>query len=106
LGLGLGITTVTGCQTYFGGMTLPSPHYLKHPPQYFPPDPQFPLQREYDQMLDPEGAVRRGAVGAAAAPALPAAPGAVAGPLPNQGGPASPAPNPGGGAGGQGGPGR
>jgi hypothetical protein len=30
-----------------GGMTLPSPAYLQHPPQYFPPDAAvFPLQRE------------------------------------------------------------
>jgi len=49
-----------GCQTYFGGMTLPSGHYLKHYPQYFPPDPPFPLQRERDSMLDPEGAIRKG----------------------------------------------
>ena len=30
----------------FGGVTLPSGRYLQHPPQYFPPDPVFPLQRE------------------------------------------------------------
>jgi hypothetical protein len=28
------------------GMTLPSPQYLAHPPQYFPPDLPFPLARE------------------------------------------------------------
>jgi len=28
------------------GVTLPSPHYLDHPPQYFPPAPAFPLSRE------------------------------------------------------------
>ena len=27
-------------------MTLPSPHYLEHPPQYFPPSPPYPLPRE------------------------------------------------------------
>lgn len=27
-------------------VTLPSPHYLDHPPQYFPPSPPFPLPRE------------------------------------------------------------
>lgn len=63
------ITALSGCQTYYGGMTLPSPHYLKHPPQYFPPDPSFPLQREVDSMQDPDGALRRGGV---AGPALPA----------------------------------
>jgi hypothetical protein len=58
VGLGVGITALTGCQTYpagFGGMTLPSPHYLKHYPQYFPPDPPFPLQRELDSMQNVEG---------------------------------------------------
>ena len=75
---------VTGCQTYpagFGGMTLPSPHYLKHYPQYFPPDPTFPLQRELDSMQDPDGAIRRG--GALPGPAvLPAPAGPVAPPAP------------------------
>jgi hypothetical protein len=31
------------------GMTLPSPHYLEHPPQYVPPSPPFPLSRELAQ---------------------------------------------------------
>jgi hypothetical protein len=67
----------SGCQTYFGGMTLPSPHYLKHLPQYFPPDPAFPLQRELDSMTDPDGATRRS--GGAAVPVPAAAPGAATG---------------------------
>jgi hypothetical protein len=61
--LGVGVVALTGCQTYpagFGGMTLPSPHYLKHQPQYFPPDPAFPLQRELNAMQDPEGLARSG----------------------------------------------
>jgi hypothetical protein len=29
-----------------GGMTLPGPTYLQHPPQHFPADPAFPLPRE------------------------------------------------------------
>jgi hypothetical protein len=49
LGLGLAVAT-TGCQTYFGGMTLPSPWYLQHRPQYFAPDPDFPLQHELSTM--------------------------------------------------------
>jgi hypothetical protein len=69
-GLTLSISALSGCQTYYGGMTLPSPHYLKHYPQYFPEEPAFPLQRERDSMLDPEGVIRRGnaapAVGGAA----------------------------------------
>jgi hypothetical protein len=54
----------SGCQTYFGGMTLPSGHYLQHPPQYFPPDPTFPLQREVDSMTDPDGTARRNSASA------------------------------------------
>lgn len=50
LGLALGglvvVTGLTGCQTNIAGMTLPSGYYLQHRPQYFPPDPDFPLQRE------------------------------------------------------------
>lgn len=59
----LGCVALTGCQTYpagFGGMTLPSPHHLKHYPQYFSPPPPFPLQRELDSMQDPEGLMRAG----------------------------------------------
>lgn len=36
----------TGCQTWVAGMTLPSGHYLEHPPQYIPPSPRYPLTRE------------------------------------------------------------
>jgi len=45
-GLGLALVALSGCQTWKDGMTLPSPHYLQHPPQYFPPSPAFPLSRE------------------------------------------------------------
>ncbi len=70
--LGSAVALVSGCQTHFGGMTLPSPHYLKHPPQYFIPDPDFPLQRELDSMMDPDGAARRSNAGAAPVMAAPA----------------------------------
>src|SRR5260370_30740523 len=43
MGLGLTLAVLTGCQTWTPGMTLPSPHYLHHPPQYFPESPPFPL---------------------------------------------------------------
>jgi hypothetical protein len=48
LGAGLGLALVGGCQTWVpeAGLTLPSPRYLKHYPQYIPPSPAFPLQRE------------------------------------------------------------
>jgi hypothetical protein len=88
---GLGVAAaaaLTGCQTYpagFGGMTLPSPHYLQHYPQYFPPDPAFPLQRELDSMQGAEG-VLRPALPPGAAP-LPAPPGALPGPIPAPGSP-------------------
>ena len=44
-GFALMSAAVTGCQTNVAGMTLPSGHYLQHPPQYFAPSPAFPLQR-------------------------------------------------------------
>ncbi len=40
------LATAAGCQTWVAGMTLPSGHYLEHPPQYIPPSPEYPLQRE------------------------------------------------------------
>jgi hypothetical protein len=67
------LTSSTGCQTWYGGMTLPSPRYLEHFPQYFGPDPAFPLPRELASQEDPEGAARR-AGGPAIGP-VPAAPG-------------------------------
>lgn len=74
--LGLGMACSTGCQTWFGGMTLPSPRYLQHYPQYFAPNPQFPLPRELASQEDPEGAARRaGGPGlGGVAPVAPAAP--------------------------------
>ena len=45
---GLGLALLSGCQTWVPeiAMTLPSPNYLKHPPQYIPPSPDYPLSRE------------------------------------------------------------
>ena len=45
---GLGLVLVSGCQTWIpeAGITVPSPYYLKHPPQYFPASDPFPLQKE------------------------------------------------------------
>ncbi len=40
----------SGCQTHIAGMTLPSGHYLEHPPQYTPPSPFFPLSKELASM--------------------------------------------------------
>ena len=46
LGLTWVLAAASGCQTWVAGMTLPSGHYLEHPPQYIPPSPAFPLTRE------------------------------------------------------------
>jgi hypothetical protein len=75
------VSLLSGCQTYTAGLTLPTPHYLKHYPNYFSPDPDFPLQRERDSMLDPTGEIRKGAVPGALPSGLPA-PGSVAPPVP------------------------
>ena len=44
----VGLGLLAGCQTWVpeAGLTLPSPHYLQHQPQYFPPSPPYPLPRE------------------------------------------------------------
>ena len=83
-GATLCVSALSGCQTYFGGMTLPSPHYLQHYPTYFPPDPPFTHQRERDSMLDPTGEIRRGinVGGGGGVPGALPAPGAVQPPVP------------------------
>ncbi len=83
-GTTMSLSVLSGCQTYTGGMTLPSPHYLKHYPQYFPEEPAFPLQRERDSMLDPTGEIRRGAPQGALPAAIPQ-PGALPAPVPVMG---------------------
>jgi len=47
-------TMASGCQTWVpeAGLTLPSPHYLEHSPQYIPPSPAFPLSRELDSLIE------------------------------------------------------
>jgi len=46
----LGSLGSIGCQTTRNGQTLPSPHYLKYPPQYFAAGPEFVLSQEAAQM--------------------------------------------------------
>ncbi len=70
-GLGLALAASSGCQTNVAGMTLPSGHYLQHPPQYFAPSPAFPLQRELASM---EAATGPGAAAVGVAPLPPPAP--------------------------------
>jgi hypothetical protein len=33
-------------------LIFPNPHYLKHPPQYLPPTPQYPLEKELKSLED------------------------------------------------------
>jgi hypothetical protein len=60
--------SAAGCQTNMGGMTLPSPRYLEHQPQYFTSDPVFPLPRELATQIDPTGA--GGLIGGPGGPAV------------------------------------
>jgi hypothetical protein len=54
--VGLIAGMLTGCQTWMGGMTLPSGHYLEHHnPQYFPQEPQFPLTNELNYQNEAAG---------------------------------------------------
>lgn len=55
-GFGL-LTLATGCQTQLAGLTLPSGYYLHHRPQYFPPEPSFPLSRELATMQAQNAAI-------------------------------------------------
>ena len=52
--LGMVLLTTSGCQTWVpqAGITLPSPNYLDHPPQYIPQSPQYPLPRELKSLQD------------------------------------------------------
>jgi hypothetical protein len=95
-GLGLALSTLSGCQTWVAGMTLPSGRYLEHPPQYFPVSPPFPLPRE---LAGQEAVAGAPLPGAPAAPLPPPVPGAGAGALPPPvpAPPQAPAPPPGGG---------
>src|SRR5258708_36770692 len=83
-GLGLALAGSAGCQTWVGGMTLPSGHYLEHKPQYFPPDPDFPLQRELTTMEAQNNlAAGNAGNGAPPAPAPGVAPGVPGGLTPS-----------------------
>ena len=63
LGTALGLGLVGGCQTWVpeAALTLPSPHYLRHSPQYIPPSPPYPLTNELRSL---EEASARQAIGA------------------------------------------
>jgi hypothetical protein len=72
--LGLGLLAgvgLTGCQSDFGGMTLPSPYYMQDDVQYFVPGPQFKLANEAAAMKQ-YGAGQPTQMAPQAAPAPPA----------------------------------
>src|SRR5262245_49214529 len=50
--LWIGLALVAGCQTWHpeAGLTLPSPDYLSHPPQFIPQSPTFPLPKEMESL--------------------------------------------------------
>jgi hypothetical protein len=73
-GLSLMLTTATGCQTWVAGMTLPSPGYLRHPPQYFAPSPSFPLPRELARQEEVNRAAPAGGGPEALPPPVPGRP--------------------------------
>lgn len=74
--LGLALAALAGCQTYVpeAGVTLPSGHYLEHPPSYYPPSPPFPLSRELASL--------QAAAAAAPRQVVPPAPGDLPPPVP------------------------
>jgi len=70
-GIAMLLVVSTGCQTWMGGMTLPSGRYLEHVPQYFPSEPDFPLQKELAYQEETAGLTApadRGQVGPGVAP--------------------------------------
>lgn len=75
--VGLGLSLTMGCQTWMGGMTLPSPNYLTDKPDYIPHQPTFKLPNEMAAMQAAQGGgapMRPGAGGPPAAPVAPPAP--------------------------------
>ena len=68
--LGLALGTLTGCQTWVGGQTLPSGRYLEHMPQYIPDSPPFPLSKEL-AMQEATAAAPAGGGGVAPGAGLP-----------------------------------
>jgi hypothetical protein len=90
-GCGLLLATLVGCQTQVPGtqQTLPSGHYLEHPPQYVPPSPAFPLPREEATQLSINARAGGPPAPAVLPPPVPGAPAAPPAPavLPPPGGP-------------------
>ena len=93
-GFGLALATLSGCQTWVAGMTLPSGHYLQHLPQYFPPSPPFPLSQELasQEAVAAQALAPGGVAGPLPAPVPGVAPGPVPAPVPAPGAAPPPAP--------------
>jgi hypothetical protein len=71
--MGLGLAALAGCQTYFGGMTLPSPRYLEHPPSYAPDSPPYPFARELATLQAQQAQAEAGAAAGGLPARVPAA---------------------------------
>ena len=50
--IGPAVMLLTGCQSEYGGVTLPSPWYLTDDVQYYAPGPGFKLAREAAAMQE------------------------------------------------------
>jgi hypothetical protein len=70
MGPALVLGVLSGCQTWIpeAGVTLPSPRYIEHPPQYIPPSPPFPLPKELAHQEETAAAMNRAAGAPAALP--------------------------------------
>jgi hypothetical protein len=55
--IGPAVMLLTGCQSEYGGVTLPSPWYLTDDVQYYAPGPEFKLAREAAAMKEEAEAV-------------------------------------------------
>jgi hypothetical protein len=55
--IGPAVMMLTGCQSEYGGVTLPSPWYLTDDVQYYAPGPEFKLAREAAAMKEEAEAV-------------------------------------------------
>ena len=59
VGLGLGMVSLTGCQTSIAGQTLPSPYYLYDDVQYFPAGPENKLAIETTKLKEERAKARQ-----------------------------------------------
>ena len=81
----------TGCQTWVGGMTLPSPDYLKDKPDYIQPAPLYKHSKELASM---QKAMAEANPDMNRYPARNTMPPPVPAPIQNQAGPGAPVPMP------------